>query len=166
LGGRCRNTLTTVYEDALDVRLGYYRGDLDGILRGLDAANLQGAVLELDGSAVQLFDFVEERTQAYPRLLARNRKVRGSIRRWLVFILGGGMLALPIEGDNLHALRVLAREFADPEIAICLSVRDRDGRLLVDAPDIGDSEVWVSSRLPVNATQAIRTALESKLDEG
>jgi hypothetical protein len=150
--------------DDLDLRLGAFDGDLDRLLEGLDAAALDGALLELDGSAVELHDFIEERSRNEAQLLERNLSARKAYRRIGPFIFGGRCLALPIEGENLRQLRALAQGFAEPEIAVCLSVRDRDGTLLIEAPDIGDDEVWVNSRRVNSASiDALRDALGSSL---
>lgn len=51
---------------------------------------------------------------------------------------------------------------ADPEIAIELNVRDDEG-YLVEAPDVGYNEIWVSRRLPPHAVDALRAALGAGL---
>jgi hypothetical protein len=148
----------------LDLRLGAYDGDLDHLLDGVRAACLDGALLELDGSAIELHDFIESRSEGDRDLLERNRRARKSHRHFGPILFGGRKLALPIEGDNVEQLRSLAANFADPEIAICLSVRARDGTLLLEAPDIGDDEIWVNSkRVSAEQADALRRALRTGL---
>lgn len=65
-------------------------------------------------------------------------------------------------GDNLAQLRALLEQHADPEIAIELRVVDAEG-WLVEAPDVGDNEIWVSTRLPTESIEALRTALSGNL---
>ena len=52
----------------------------------------------------------------------------------------------------------MLKRHADPEIAIELNVRDDDG-YLVEAPDVGYNEIWVSRRLPEHSAEALRAAL-------
>ena len=148
----------------LDLRLGEFRGDLDLLLAALDSAGLCGAILELDGDADELHTFAEQKTRDDPQLLSENVSARPRPWRgiWPFFRWrsGGGAVKVPIEGENLHDLRTLALDFAEPEIAICLDVRQRDGTLLISAPDLGDDEIWVNSRrLTPASVEALRTAL-------
>jgi hypothetical protein len=149
-------------DDALDFSLGYYQGALDEVLAALQQAHLEGAILELDGSANELHDLVEECTAARPDLGEANHRARVGSFRLGPIKFGGGPCLLPIEGDNLARLRALLERHADPDIAFELRVRDADG-YLVDAPDVGDNEIWVSNRLPDESVQAFRAVLGENL---
>lgn len=150
--------------DDCEVSLGYYRGPLDAVLAGLERARLDGAVLELDGGADALAEFVDTRTREHPELSEANRRNRGALFRLGPFTIqrGGGPSYLPIEGDNLAELRALAAEHADPLIASELAVTDSEGGLLW-APDVGDMEIFVSERLPEASVNALRAALGDDL---
>jgi hypothetical protein len=132
------------------------------VLAGLQRARLDGAILELDGSAEELHDLVDAHTASRPDLAEANRRARHGKFRLGPIAFGCGPLQLPIEGNNLAELRALLNRHADPEIAIELDVRDSDG-YLVQAPDVGDNEIWVSSRLPKESVEALRAALSEKL---
>jgi hypothetical protein len=154
--------------NAVDQRLGAFNGDLDLLLRAIDAAALDGAVLELDGSADELHAFVEERTRDEPELLNHNIRCRPGPWRgiWLVRWRSGGAgdLRLPVDGDNLRELRRLAENLAELEIADCVTVRHRDGTLLIEALDVGDDEIWVNSRrVTPSSLDAMRKTLGSSL---
>jgi hypothetical protein len=43
-----------------------------------------------------------------------------------------------------------------------LRVRHSDG-YLIEAPDVGDNEIWISSRLPNASMEALRAALGDNL---
>jgi hypothetical protein len=130
----------------------------------MQRAGLDGAILELDGTAEELRRLVEARTEGRPDLAEANRRAGHGRVRFGPIALGGGplKLQLPIEGDNLADLRTLLERHADPEIAVELAVRDSDG-YLVEAPDVGDNEIWVSDRLPTESVQALRAALGANL---
>ena len=132
------------------------------VLAALQHARFDGAVLELDGSSKDLYVLVDQRSAARPEIAEANRRVREGTRRLGPITFGGGSLQLPIEGDNLAALRLLLERHADPEIATELKVRDEHG-CLVEAPDVGDNDIWVSSRLTRESTEALRSALSKHL---
>jgi hypothetical protein len=134
------------------------------VLAGLQRAHLDGAILELDGSAEELHKLADARTHSRPDLAKANRRARQSKFRLGPIAFGGGprKLQLPIEGDNLAELRTLLERHAEPEIAIELNVRDGDG-YLVQAPDVGDNDIWVSSRLPKQSIEALRATLGENL---
>jgi hypothetical protein len=48
-----------VGDEAFDISLGYYRGPLEQVLAALDAADLEGAILEVHGTSDDLYDFVK-----------------------------------------------------------------------------------------------------------
>ena len=129
------------------------------MLAGLEDARLEGAVLELDGDSEELVAFVEERTRDRPDLAEANRgHTRGRFRLGPIAFGVGRHLVLPIEGDTFAVLRDMLERHAGPEIAIELRVRDEEG-YLVEAPDVGDNDIWVSRRLPAHAVEALRAAL-------
>src|SRR4051794_12040259 len=74
-----------------EISLGYYRGSLDAVLTALERANLDGAVLELDGAPTDdTHDFAEAQTADRPDLLEKNLYARNGWfqNRWIK--LGGG----------------------------------------------------------------------------
>jgi hypothetical protein len=148
--------------DDADIELGHYRGPLDTLLEGLQNAGLDGALLELDGGADRLDELIDERTAGYPELAAHNKVAREGEWRLGPIRFGGGEPTIPIEGDNIAAVRALLEDHADEEIAFHVSVRDEQGYLL-EAPDAGDNVIFVSSRLPDSAVNAIRAALGPNL---
>jgi hypothetical protein len=144
---------------AYEIELGYYKGPLERVLAGLEHAGLEGAVLELDGDSKELHAFVEERTRERPDLAEANRlRMRRRHRIGPIVVRRAWYLELPIEDDTLAVLRDMLERHADPEIAMELGVRDDDG-YLVEAPDVGYNEIWVSRRLPEPAADALRAAL-------
>ena len=147
---------------ACDISLGNYRGPLDAALAGLQRARLDGAMLELDGGSRELSSFVQARSASRPELAEANRRARQGRFRLGPIVIGGSALMLPIEGDNLAQLRVVLERHHDWDIAIELNVRDNDG-YLIEAPDVGDNEIWVSSRLPKESISALRAALAGNL---
>jgi hypothetical protein len=148
-------------EDA-DVELGYYRGPLDALLEGLQNAGLDGALIELDGGAEALEALIDERSAPYPDLVANNKRARDGIWRLGFFRIVDRTEAMPIEGDNIAAVRALLEDHADEEIAFHVNVRDSQGYLL-EAHDAGNNVILVSSRLPDSALRAIRAALGPNL---
>jgi hypothetical protein len=165
--GRVDLTWSGTYPGAIeggaDISLGYYRGPLDAVLVGLQRARLEGAILELDGSAEELHDLVAARSAARPDLAEANRSARnGRFRIGPVKFGGERLLRLPIEGDNLAQLHALLARHADAEIAIELVVRDSDDSL-IEAYDVGDNDIFVSSRLPEASIAALRAALGENL---
>jgi DNA-binding NarL/FixJ family response regulator len=129
------------------------------VLAGLEQAQLEGAILELDGDSKELHRFVDERTRDRPDLVEANRRrAKAGFRLGPIAFGWNRYLQLPIEGGTLAALRTLLQTHADPEIAIELSVRDDEG-YLVEAPDVGYNEIWVSRRLPQHSVEALRAAL-------
>lgn len=144
---------------AFEIELGYYKGPLERVLAGLADSRLEGAVLELDGESKELLAFVEERTRDRPDLAEANRRrMQRRFRIGPISFGAGCYLELPIEGDTLAVLREMLERHADPEIAIELNVRDDDG-YLIEAPDLGYNEIWVSRRLPEHSVEALRAAL-------
>lgn len=65
---------------------------------------------------------------------------------------------MQLEPNTFAVLRDMLESHADPEIAIELCVRDGEG-YLVEAPDVGYNEIWVSRRLRQDAVEALRAAL-------
>ena len=129
------------------------------MLAALEAATLEGAVLELDGNSEELTALAEARTRDLPELAEANRVRHRRRRRVGPIRFGGGWyLQLPIESDTFAVLRDMLDRHADPEIAIELNVRDDEGQL-VHAPDVGDNEIWVSRRFPQASLEALRAAL-------
>ena len=145
-----------------DISIGYYRGPLDALLIGLENAQLEGALIELDGGAAELEALIDERTAAYPDLVAHNRRARDGVWRLGPIIFMEGAPTMPIENDPVAAVRALLEGHADPEIAFHVTVRDSDGYLL-EAHDVGDNVILVSPRLPEASVEAIRTALGENL---
>jgi hypothetical protein len=148
-----------VEKGAFEIELGYYKGPLERVLAGLEDAQLEGAVLELDGESEELRAFIDERTRARPDLAEANRRSTDPKHRVGPLSFGRNRSReLPIEADTFAALRDMLERHADPEIAIELGVRDDEGHL-VEAPDVGDNAIWVSRRLPAHAVEALRAAL-------
>jgi hypothetical protein len=117
----------------------------------------------LDGSAEELHDLVAARSAARPDLAEANRSARnGRFRIGPVKFGGERRLRVPIEGDNLAQLRELLDRHAEPEIAMDLLVRDGAG-YLIEAYDVGDNDIFVSSRLPEASIAALRAALGENL---
>lgn len=130
---------------------------------GLQRARLDGAILELDGTAPELHDLVDARTATRPDLAEVNHRARhGRFRLGPVAFGAERLLQLPIERDNLAEVHALLERHADPEIAIELLVRDSDG-YLIEAYDVGDNDIFVSSRLPEASIEALRSALGENL---
>ena len=146
-----------------DLSLGYYRGPLDDVLAALHQARFQNAVLELGGDpSDELHAFADELTPDDPYLQEKNRRARYGTRRIGPLVLGVGPLYLPIREETFPRLLEMSDRHAEPEIAIHLRVLDPEGPL-VDAPDVGDNEIWVSPRLPKESIEAIRAVLGDRL---
>jgi hypothetical protein len=148
-----------------EISLGYYRGSLDAVLTALERANVDGAVLELDGAPTDdIHDFAEAQTADRPDLLEKNLYARNGWfqNRWIK--LGGGCLFVPSRREVIRGLLELSEHHAEPEIAIGLRVFDEHGTL-VDAPDVGDNEIWVSPRLDADSVAAMRSVLADGLSE-
>jgi len=129
------------------------------VLAGLEDARLEGAVLELDGESKELCAFIDDRASRRPDLAEANRRRTEPKHRIGPISFGRDRSReLPIEGDTFAVLRDMLERHADPEIAIELGVRDDEG-YLVEAPDVGDNPIWVGSRLPEQAVEALRAAL-------
>src|SRR3954454_24729508 len=144
--------------------LGYYRGPLERVLAAIQAAGLRDAILELDGSpSEELFDFAEEVTANDVALRERNRHARSGGRRIGPVVFGGGPLYVPVADATLSRLRDMTERHAEPEIAIALRVLAGE-HVLLDAPDVGDNEIWVSRRLSAEAVEAMLAALGSVLE--
>jgi hypothetical protein len=146
-------------KSAFETELGYYKGPLERVLAGLEDARLEGAILELDGGSDELRAFIEERTRNRPDLVEANR--RRAEPRYRLGPLSFGpdhIRELPIEPDTFALLRDMLERHAASEIAIELGVRDDEG-YLVEAPDVGDNDIWISRRLPPHAVEALRAAL-------
>src|SRR5689334_7868323 len=119
------------------VSIGYYRGPLDIVLAAIEAARLEGALIELDGDDPELSELVDERCARYPELVAQNELWRRGRHRIGPFKFYGRddttAYVMPIEGDNLARVRALLEHRADPEIAFHVAVRDDRG-YLIEAP--------------------------------
>ena len=151
--------------DPDEISLGYYRGSLDAVLVALERADLDGAVLELDGDpSDEIYDLAEAETADRQDLLEKNRSARRGWfqNRWIK--LGGGSLFLPARPDVIRRLIELSERHAGPEIAFHLQVLAGD-HVLVDAPDVGDNEICVSPRLDAAAVDAMREVLADGLSE-
>lgn len=146
-----------------EVSLGYFRGPLDSVLAALECAELpETAYLELDGEAVELHDLAEELTADDPQLSERNRLARNGSWQFGPIKFGGGPLVIPLRAHVLARLRDMLQRHADPEIASNLRVFDSVGMLL-DAPDVGDNDIWVGRRLSNESIMAIRRTLAGGL---
>jgi DNA-binding NarL/FixJ family response regulator len=145
-----------------NISIGYYRGPIDALLIGLENSQLKGALIELDGGADELHALIDERTAGYPELIAHNERARNGVWRLGPIMFVDRVPTMPIENDNIAAVRALLETHADPEIAFHVSVRDRDGYLL-GAHDVGNNVILVSPRLPETAVEAIRAALGENL---
>jgi hypothetical protein len=152
--------------DDPDLSIGYYRGPPERVLAALDAAGLDGAVLEMDGNPPEeLYDFAEARAAAQQGLAEHVRRRRyGGVGLGPFRFGGSSELPIPIEGDMLAQLREMLGRHADPELATGLRVRDDRG-YLVDAPGVGNYEIWVARRVPSEAIEAMRAALGDGLRE-
>ena len=139
------------------VPLGHYRGPLDRLLAAIDRASFDGATLRIEGaSSPRVERLVLERALDHPDVAAANEAAveRGARR----FSTGDRDLRLPIAGDNVAALRRVARELADPEVAMHLFV-EADGRCLLDAYDAGDNVIFVSEAVSAAQLDALREGL-------
>jgi hypothetical protein len=154
------------YVEDATMSIGYYRGPLDTVLAAIEAARLEGALIELDGDDPELAKLIDECCAAYPELVAENERWRHGRVRIGPFKFHGADDAManvmPIEGDNLARVRALLAQTDDAGIAFQVAVRDGRG-YLVEAPDVGDGEIWVSARLSAAAVEAMRIALGADL---
>lgn len=141
-----------------NISLGYFRGPLHAVFRGVAQAGLEGAVLDLDGNSDRLFELAQDLSADHPDLAEANRKAHEPKRRFGPFAIYEGAYSIPITSEGLGRFLVLERELAEPELAIELTVRDEVGELIW-APDVGDNEIWVSKRLPAAAVSALRREL-------
>ena len=139
---------------AAEISLGYFTGSIETVIDALVAARLEGAMLELEGEALDGFEqFIEEINAAHPELADGNRRATEAFKIGPIRI-GTGPSRVPIEGDNLARLRAIS----DPGFITELSVRDEKGSLL-EAHDVGDGEIWVSERMPDDAVARMRAVL-------
>ena len=139
--------------------LGYYRGPLRRVLAALDQPALEGALLELDGDpSEELLTFAEELTADDPDLQRVTHDARHGTWRLGPISFGSKPLLLPLGPGVLDRLQAMCEHHADPEIALALRVLDATGTL-VDAPDVGDNEIWVTSRVDEQTTSAVQAAL-------
>jgi hypothetical protein len=147
--------------------IGYYRGPLDAVLAAIEAARLEGALIELDGDDPELSKLVDEACAGYPELIAENELWRHGRRRIGPITFYGAddpsATVMPIEGDNLARVRALLANTDEPAIAFHVNVRDDRG-YLIEAPDVGDNEIWLSERVPPGAVQAICATLGERLE--
>jgi hypothetical protein len=148
-----------VVEDDCQTEIGYYRGSVDRLLLAIDGAGLEGATLVIDAfDADDVAPFVEERTTHRPDLRAKNRKATEAKFKFLgVYFYAGHDLFLPIEGSNVRDLAALT------DLLHAVRVEDESGYCLVDAPDIGDNEIFVNDRTPDSVRRALREALGDDL---
>src|SRR5690349_4903046 len=97
--------------DEATVSIGYYRGPLDAVLAAIEAAPLEGALIELDGEDPELSKLVDECCAGYPELAAENERWRRGRLRIGPFKFYGPddttAYVMPIEGDNLARVRAL-----------------------------------------------------------
>jgi hypothetical protein len=148
-------------EDFPERSIGYYRGPVDPVLTGIQHAHIEGALLEVDAAGGDEFDrFLEAQTSTHPEVHERNRRRREGKWRIGPFVIGGdSAMLVPI--DAVAAFReLLAR--GPFTLVMHLAVIDDEG-YLVDAPDVGDNEIWVSDRLPAESIEALRAALGDRL---
>jgi hypothetical protein len=144
------------------ISIGYYRGPVEDVLSGIHDARLEGAVLELDAlSSDQLYAFIDERTAGRPDLAEQNRAVRHGKFRIGPVTFGPFMHVLPIEGGNVSDLRALMGRTPIDILELNVLLEDR---YLVEAPDVGDNEIWVSEDLSPESVTALRAALGDKLE--
>jgi hypothetical protein len=139
---------------AAEILLGYYEGSIETVIDALIAAQVDGAMLELDGDVSEgLEAFIETINAIHPELADRNRRATEAFKIGPI-TFGVGPHLVPIEGDNLARLR----EIVDPGFITELAVRDADG-LLVSAHDVGDGEIWVDERVSEEALARMRAVL-------
>src|SRR4051812_28858023 len=108
---------------------------------------LDKAVLELDGNSEGLNAIAGETTETFPDVAAANARARSKQWKFGPFTLRGGDLRIPIGERSVARLIELLGRSAEPEVATWIRVFDSRG-LLLDAPDIGDNDIWVSARVP------------------
>jgi hypothetical protein len=130
-----------------------YVSDLYVLLRAIDQVMPRDAVLCIEGAslALDVASFLEARQPPHPPTIAANT-------------LGpkNEFFHLPLTGNNLSGLRVLAERHAEPEIADHLVVyRDRD--VLLWAHDVGSGYVSMSRQLSEATVEAFRQALGKAL---
>jgi hypothetical protein len=143
--------LTLAETDAVD--LGYV-SDLYALLRAIDEAMPQDAVLCIEGTAVapEVASFLEARQTGHPPPAIAPNTSWPEPR----------FFHLPLIGSNLSDLRDLADRHAEPEIANHLVVYC--GRnVLLWAHDAGAGHVSLSRHLPQATMDAFRSKLGNAL---
>jgi hypothetical protein len=135
--------------DAIDLGYGI---DFHILLRAIDEVMPKDATLALEGDATApvVAAFLREHEPANPRELVANAS-----GRVVVF-------HLPLAGDNLAQLRLLAEDCASPEVAFHLAVY-RDEEVLLWAHDAGDGSILLAKSLPPETVERFRSALGASL---
>jgi DNA-binding NarL/FixJ family response regulator len=129
-----------------------YATDFHILLRAIDEAMPDDAVLALDGHATApaISAWLHAREPAETPAMAPNSHGKTEV------------FHLPLADGNLAALRLLAEDYPAPEIAFHLAVyRDRD--VLLWAHDAGEGAVLLSRSLPEETIERFRTALGDSL---
>ncbi len=144
-----RQPLDLDHERAIDLG---YATDFHILLRAIDEALPRDGILVLEGDATApaVAQFLREHAADEPRALRAN--ARGPV---VVF-------HLPLAHGNLGRLRLLAEDFASPEIAFHLAVY-RGEEVLLWAHDAGAGAVLLADSLPPETVERFRTALGTTL---
>ena len=149
MAGDHREPLGLAREDAVD--LGYAL-DFHILLRAIDETMPSDAILRLEGDATAppIARFLREHAADDARELAA-----GSAGHAVTF-------HLPLAGDNLARLRLLAEDHAAPEVAFHLAVY-RGDEVLLWARDAGYGSLLLARSLPPETVEEMRSALGGTL---
>ena len=137
----------------LAVDLGYAI-DFHILLRAIDEVMPEDAILYLEGDAT---------APAVAEFL-REHEAEDADRRELVANSAGraDTFHLPLAGDNLARLRLLAESYASPEVAFHLAVY-RGDEVLLWAHDAGDGSLLLARSLPPATIEQMSSALGDAL---
>ena len=149
--GDHRKPLELRNRDAVDLG---YAIDFHILLRAIDEAMPEDAILCLEGDAT---------APAVAEFL-REHEAEDADRRELMANPGGRVVTfhLPLAGDNLARLRLLAESCAAPEVAFHLAVY-RGDEVLLWAHDAGDGSLSLARSLPPETIEQMRSALGDTL---
>ena len=147
--GEQRPPLDLLGEDAIDLG---NATDFYILLQAIDEAMPEDSVLVLEGDATApaVAHFLRAHEPA-----DRPELVANSTGTYQVF-------HLPLAGDNLHRLRVLADACAAPEVAFHLMVY-RGDEVLLWAHDAGDGSLLLARSLPDETLERMRSVLGDSL---
>ncbi len=135
--------------DAIDLG---YAIDFHILLRAIDETMPEDAILCLEGdtTAPAIAQFLREHEADDPKELVANSA--GSVVTF----------HLPLAGDNLARLRLLAEDCAAPEVAVHLAVY-RGDEVLLWAHDAGYGSLLLARSLPSETVVEVKSALGGTL---